>query len=75
MTDSLMRQAQANIARFKQAIAARENAIFVDTLEPLIRIETVGASRADLIANLPRFVEDYETGLRDYDAGHLNIDD
>ena len=75
VTNSLIRQAQASIARFSQAIAARENDIFVDTLEPLIRIETLGTSRMELIDNLPRYVKDYETGIESYRAGTLNIDD
>lgn len=75
VTNSLMRQAQANIARFQQAIAERENTVFVDTLEPLIRIETLSASRTELIDNLPRFREDYRAGVADYLAGKLNIDD
>jgi len=75
VTDSLSRQAQANIARFQQAIAARENAIFADVFEPLIRIETLGQSRQELIANLPTFQNDYEIGLRQYFEGSFNIDD
>ncbi|MCO6435746.1 MAG: hypothetical protein J5J06_01510 [Phycisphaerae bacterium] len=75
VTDSLVRQAEANIRRFKQAIVARENAIYVDTLEPIVRIDTVGASRQDLIRNLPRYVEDYETGVTDYQADRLNVEE
>ena len=75
VTDSLMRQAQANIHRFTQAIAARENEIFVDTLEPLVRIDTLGASRDELLNNLPRYERDYRTGIDAYIANELNIDD
>ncbi len=75
VTDSLTRQAQANIARFQQAIAARENVIFVDTLEPLVRIETLSASRDELTDTLPSNVHDYENGVRAFFAGTLNIDD
>ncbi len=75
VTGSLIRQAQANIARFNQAIAARENEIFVDTLEPLIRIETLGTSREELQSNLPRYREDYAHGIEEYLNGRLNIDD
>lgn len=75
VTDSLTRQAQANIQRFTQAIAARENAIFVDTLEPIVRLETVGKSRHQLLGNLPRYVDDYTTGIEAYRQGTLNIDD
>ncbi len=75
VTGSLIRQAQANIHRFNQAIARRELAIFVDTLEPLIRLETVGLSRTELIANLSGFRENYRTGVDEYIAGRLNIDD
>ncbi|HUU83774.1 MAG TPA: TolC family protein [Phycisphaerae bacterium] len=75
VTESLERQAQANIHRFVQAIAARENSIFVDTLEPVVRIETLSASRDELIANLPRYQDDYDTGLAEYLASRLAIDD
>jgi hypothetical protein len=44
-------------------------------LEPLIRLDTVGASRDELISNLPRYQEDYRKGVEDYLAGNLNIDD
>ncbi len=75
VTGSLSRQAQANIARFQQAIAARENAIFADVFEPLIRIETLGESREELIAGLHTFQSDYEAGLRQYVKGSFSIDD
>lgn len=75
VTGSLQRQARASIQRFKQAIAARESLIYADTLEPLVRIDTLSASRDELQSNLRRFREDYETGLREYVAGSLNIDD
>lgn len=75
VTDSLTRQAQARISRFKQAIISRENDIFVDTFEPVVRIETLSKSRDDLIENLPRFQEDYDRGLEALVAGELNIDD
>ncbi len=75
VTSSLIRQAQTRIARFLHAIASRENSIFTDTLEPIVRLETIGASRKELIANLPRFAMNYRMGIDDYQAGKLNIDD
>ena len=72
---SLQRQARASIARFKHAIAARESLIYADTLEPLVRIETLGASRDELAANLLRFQDDYQAGVEEYVVGTLNIDD
>ena len=75
VTDSLIRQAEANIHRFAQAIASRENTIFVDTLESLVRLDTLGASRDELIGNLPRYEDDYRTGVEAYFASELNIDD
>ncbi|MHC5112076.1 MAG: TolC family protein, partial [Planctomycetota bacterium] len=75
VTQSLSRQAQANIWRFEQAIAARENTIYVDTLEPLVRIETVGTSRDQLQASLPDYVRDYDAGVTAYEGRNLNIDD
>ncbi len=75
VTDSLIGQAEANIARFHQAIASRQNEVYVDTFEPLLRIETLGKSRDELIANLPRYQADYDSGVLEYLAGNLNIDD
>ncbi len=75
VTNSLIRQARARIARFKQAIAARENSIFVDTLEPIVRIETLSESRDELRANLKRFEKDYRNGIVQYHDADLNIDD
>jgi outer membrane protein TolC len=75
VTNSLIRQAQSRINQFTQAIASRENEIFVDTLEPFIRLDTLSASRQQLIDNLPRFEADYQTGLQEYLNGKLNIDD
>lgn len=75
VTDSLIGQAEANIARFQQAIASRQNEVYVDTFEPLLRIETLGKSREELIANLPRYQADYDNGVAEYLAGNLNIDD
>ena len=75
VTSSLQRQARASIARFAHAIAARESLIYADTLEPLVRIETLGASRDELTSNLRRFQDDYQTGVEEFIAGSLNIDD
>lgn len=75
ITDSLSRQAQSNIGRFQQAIAARENTIFADTFESLIRLDTLGESLTHLFANLPRFERDYAEGVESYRKGALNIDD
>ncbi len=75
VTESLTRQARANIARFNQAIVAREDRIFTETLEPIVRIETLGMSRDELTDNLSRYEEDYASGLEDYLATELNIDD
>jgi len=75
VTGSLARQAQANIHRFEQAIVARENTIFVDTLEPLVRIETISASREQLLGTLPKYTADFETGISLYEQGELNVDD
>lgn len=75
VTDSLIHQAEANIARFSQAIARRKSTIFVDTLEPYIRLQTVTESRVELIKSLPNFEADYRKGIEKYFAGELNIDD
>lgn len=75
VTDSLIRQSSGLINRFKQAIAARENEIYTDTLEPLVRIDTLSVSRDELIENLPRYAQDYESGVAAYFNGQLNIDD
>lgn len=75
VTDSLSRQAEASISRFQQAIAAREDNIFANTFEPLIRIQTLSVSREELTGNLPRYKQDYQTGVTEYIANTLNIDD
>lgn len=74
VTTSLSAQAQANISRFQQSIAARENAIYADVFEPLIRIETVSASRDELLEKLPQYRADYDAGVSDYVAGNFSID-
>ncbi|RME38721.1 MAG: TolC family protein [Planctomycetota bacterium] len=75
VTDSLIQQSLSNIARFSQAIAQRQNQIYVDTFEPMIRIETLTRSRRELIDNLPRYQSDYDKGVEAFLAGHLNVDD
>ncbi len=75
VTASLERQAQANMRRFDQAIVARHRRIHVSALDSLIRIETLTASRDELIANLGRYEEDYRNGVQEYLAGTLNVDD
>ncbi len=75
VTESLIRQAEARIERFRQAIVAREDDIFVETLEPIVRLDTVSKSRDELMGNLPRYQDDFRTGLDEYVAGTLNVDD
>lgn len=75
VTDSLIAQSQSNIARFSMAIAERENQIFVDTFEPILRNKMLSQSRKKLIENLPRYATDYEDGVTAYMAADLNIDD
>ena len=75
VTDSLARQAQGRINRFQQAIVARENDIYTDTLEPLVRIDTLGESRDQLTATLPKYLDDYRSGVDEYLSGRLNIED
>ncbi|MBN2560104.1 MAG: TolC family protein [Phycisphaerae bacterium] len=75
VTSSLIRQAQADIERFGEAISARENVIFVNTFEPQIRNKELAVTMQELIENLPRYKADYQAGLAEYRAGDLNIDD
>ncbi len=75
VTSSLIRQAQADIERFSEAIVARENAIFVDTLEPLVRNRSLHASNDELRDGLAKFERDFEKGIDEYVAGNLNLDD
>jgi outer membrane protein TolC len=75
VTESLMRQAQANMSRFNEAIAGRENAIYTATLEPLVRLDTLGQSRLDNIENLPLYEQDYRTSVDEYLTGNYTIDD
>lgn len=75
VTTSLARQAQARINRFTEAIAARENQIFVDLLEPVIRIETLGESLNELTGNLPRFRASYDEGESLFMSNQMSVDD
>ena len=75
VTSSLMRQAQSDITRYTRAIEAREDLIFADALESIVRIETLTASRDNLAGSLKRFQTDYEEGLAEYERNELNIDD
>ncbi len=75
VTNSLMRQAQSDITRYTRAIEAREDLIFADALESIVRIETLRASRDNLQGSLKRFRADYEKGLAEYQRNELNIDD
>jgi len=75
VTGSLERQALASIARFRKAITARQREIWVNTLEPMVRIETLSQNEVELIDNLTRFEKDYVEGIALYENGTLNIDD
>ena len=48
--------------------------IYADTLEPLVRIETLSASRQEFIDNLGRFEQDDRRGIGEFRAGKLSID-
>ena len=75
ITSSLEREALANIERNREAIRARKNEIHVEAIGPMVRLDTLRTNVAKLTQNLPRYVEDYEKGLAEYDRGALNIDD
>ena len=75
VTASLTDQAEASIRRSNHAIAARGREIHVDTLDPIVRIRTLTPSHTELVETLPRYQEDYASGLAEYRAGNLNIDD
>ena len=75
VTDSRERQSRASSDRLRQASVARKRLMYADTLEPFIRIDTLGARREELIGNLTRFQEDFSRGLREFAIGELNIDD
>jgi len=75
VTRSLERESLANIERSQQAIRARENNIYVGTLDPMIRMKTLTLNIKHLTGNLQRFQRNYEEGLARYRQGELNIDD
>ncbi len=75
VTRSLIRQASADIQRYNEAIAAREDAIFVNTLEPKYRNDQLRRTQQELTENLVKYEADYQTGARAYLAGELSIDD
>ncbi len=75
VTGSLIRQASADIEQFSEAIAARENAIYVNTLEPLVRNRSLAKSNDELRDGLRKYDRDFQSGIQQYVAGELNIDD
>ena len=75
VTTSLSRQARSDIARYTRAIEARENNIFVDTLDPFLSIGKLTGAHDKLAASLPRYQSDYDNGVGEYMDGTLNIDD
>ncbi|MFH1416884.1 MAG: hypothetical protein ABII12_01155 [Planctomycetota bacterium] len=75
VTSSLIRQASADIERFSEAIAARENAIYVNTLEPLVRNRSLAKSNDKLREGLRKYEQDFKSGIDEYVAGTLNLDD
>jgi len=75
VTTSLEREALANIERNQQAIRARENNIYVGTLDPMIRMKTLTLNIKHLTSNLDRYQRNYDEGLTRYRRGELNIDD
>lgn len=75
VTGSLIRQARADIERYNEAIAARENAIYVNTLEPVARNIQLRETRQDLIDALPDYISDYQDGVQAYFARKININD
>ncbi|MCK4340564.1 MAG: TolC family protein [Phycisphaerae bacterium] len=74
VTRSLIRQATADIGQYTEAMAARENAIFVNTLEPQRRNVQLAETKQELIDNLPLYRADYQGGVSNYLASGLNID-
>ena len=75
VTTSLEREGLANIERFQQAIRSRKDDIYVDTIDPLVRIRTGLVNIEQLSGNLDRWVRDYDQGMVEYRNGRLNIDD
>jgi len=75
VTTSLEREALANIERNQQAIRARENNIYVGTLDPMIRMKTLTLNIKHLTSNLDRYRRNYDEGLARYREGELNVDD
>jgi len=75
ITGSLEREALANIERNREAIRARKNEIHVEAIGPMIELSTLRTNVVKLTQNLPRFAEDYQNGLAEYDRDALNIDD
>jgi len=75
ITDSMEREARANIRRYKNAIKGRENDIFVDTTDSLVGMETNGNKFRSLTENLPRYITDYEGGVTKYFNRQITIDE
>ncbi len=75
ITNSMEREARADIRRYQNAIKSRENEIFVDTTDSLIGMETNANKFRSLTENLPRYSSDYESGVTKYFNRQITIDE
>jgi len=75
VTGSLKRQALANISRFEGAIESRKRSIYVNTFEPLIRIESLSGSQERLREATVQLRSSYEAGVTAFSDGRLEMDD
>jgi outer membrane protein TolC len=74
LSNSLAREAGANIRQYEQAIQRRRNNVYVEANEPLIKIRMLGKNIPDRQRNVERYQRDYEAAVRDYVAGRMDID-
>jgi len=75
VSSSLEREALATVAKFQQAMQARKNDIYVGTIDPLLTMNALMENKKTIEENIKRYKKDWETGLKEYFAGRMNIDD
>jgi outer membrane protein TolC len=75
ISTSLAREAGANIAQYQYAIQRRNNEVYVDTIEPLIKARSLAKSIPEIQANITRYQRDAQAAVEEYFAGSLSVDD
>ena len=75
VSNSLAREASANVAQYQQAITRRRNEVYVEAFEPLAKIQALEQMIPALRDNVERYRQDFQTAVEDYFAGRMDVDD